>query len=248
MIDRSSAVPLYHQLYELLRDAIVTGVHGPGSRLPSERALTQLYGLSRLTVQHAAAQLERAGLIVRRHGAGSFVADKLPAVPVSASLQAAMRSAAEIGRATTGRLVELAEAVPEPDVRQALRLRPRERVQRSVHVRSREDGPVGVFTTCVPRDIASRIAAEDIEAHPMLLLLERHGVAPSWAEQTIGACAADRPTARLLGVRAGAPLVRLRRVVHDRNDRPVEHLVVLYRADKYEHRAVLRREANWRFD
>jgi len=49
-------------------------------------------------------------------------------------------------------------------------------------------------------------------------------------------------------VRTGTPLVRLRRVVYDRADRPVEHLVALYRSDKYEHRAVLRREANWRFD
>jgi GntR family transcriptional regulator len=245
MISRESAVPLYHQLYSVLRDEIVAGVQRPGSRLPSERAMTRTYGLSRLTVQRASAELERQGLIVRVQGSGAFVADPLPAMPVSASLQALIDSVAEIGKSTEGRVVELAEVVPERDVRAALRLEPRARIQRSVHVRSRADGPVGLFTTCEPQDIGRGIGARDIEAHPMLVLLERRGVHPAWATQGITAALADRRVASLLQVRTGAALVRLTRVVFDRHDRPVEHLVALYRADRYEHRTVLRRDTDW---
>lgn len=46
-----------------------------GSRLPSESVLAGEYGVSRTTVRHALGSLESAGLVVSRHGSGSYVTD-----------------------------------------------------------------------------------------------------------------------------------------------------------------------------
>ncbi|RJS16540.1 PLP-dependent aminotransferase family protein [Corallococcus sp. H22C18031201] len=66
--------PLHRQLYERLREAILTGGLPPRGRLPSTRALAERLGLSRNTVEQAFAQLDAEGLLERRVGSGSVVA------------------------------------------------------------------------------------------------------------------------------------------------------------------------------
>ena len=76
MIDKDSPIPLYVQLKEYMMDGIVSGVYPPGSQLPTEKELIQSLKLGRATVRAAIAELERDGVITKRHGIGSFVTDK----------------------------------------------------------------------------------------------------------------------------------------------------------------------------
>ncbi|MGE4334907.1 MAG: GntR family transcriptional regulator [Pigmentiphaga sp.] len=243
--DKNLAIPLYHQLYVALRDAILSGVYPPGTALPSERTLMARHKVSRMTVQRAISQLQSESYVSREHGRGSFVCATLPTRPNSASMKALLDNVMAIGEATEGRLLELADVIPEPRIRNALQLPERAKVQRSVHLRLRDDEPLGVITTCVREDIGRFISAHDIETKPMLVLLEQRGLHPAWASQVIGAMAATATVATHLGIPEGEPLVRVRRVVHDLKDVPIEYLDALYRADRYEHRTVLRQEVSW---
>lgn len=243
-MDKAGAVPLYHQLYSTLHEQIVTGVFAPGARLPSERELMRRFSVARVTVQRAIAALEHQGYVERQRGSGTYVREGPLGTPIDASMKAVMESVGAIGTATHGQIVELVNLVPPPDVKAAMNLKRGAKVQRSVHVRSRHDERLGLFTTYVPLDIGRRIKAEDIEAQPMLLLLQALGVHAAWASQAIGVELADAETARLLKIERGQPLVRLQRVVYDDDDRPVEFLVALYRGDRYEYKTVLRRDVH----
>mgnify|MGYP002085145346 CR=1 FL=1 len=77
-VDRRSAVPLYRQVYEAYREAIVERRLDPGQRLPSSRALALDLGISRLPVLTAFEQLLAEGYCESRTGAGTFVATSLP--------------------------------------------------------------------------------------------------------------------------------------------------------------------------
>lgn len=72
-MDEWSPVPLYRQLAELLRAAIVGGTYRPGDRLPSEPTLQQEHGLARDTVRAAVRVLRDEGLVVTLPGRGTFV-------------------------------------------------------------------------------------------------------------------------------------------------------------------------------
>ncbi len=76
-IDRSGA-PIYRQIYDSLRRAILDGVIRPGQRIPSTRALAVDLGVSRLPVLTAYEQLLHEGYLEGRVGAGTFVASALP--------------------------------------------------------------------------------------------------------------------------------------------------------------------------
>jgi len=73
-LDRNSAVPLYQQIVNWLRDNIRSGSLPVNTRLPASRALSEKLGVSRITVLNAYAALESEGLIVSRVNSGVFVA------------------------------------------------------------------------------------------------------------------------------------------------------------------------------
>jgi DNA-binding LacI/PurR family transcriptional regulator len=73
MAETQSRVPKYQQVYEALRRQILSGQLVPGSRLPSEAELETRFGASRITVGRALQDLQRAGLVARRVGSGTYV-------------------------------------------------------------------------------------------------------------------------------------------------------------------------------
>ena len=88
-LDRGAGVPLHRQLYEGLREAILTGRLRPGARLPSTRTLASDLGASRNTVLAAFGQLLAEGYLAGRVGAGTTVASTLPETLLRAHVEAA---------------------------------------------------------------------------------------------------------------------------------------------------------------
>lgn len=76
--DHDARRPLYKQIYETLRAAILSGRLPSGTRLPATRAFAHELGVSRITVVNAFEQLAAEGYLVGRHGDGTYVAPQLP--------------------------------------------------------------------------------------------------------------------------------------------------------------------------
>lgn len=74
-LERSSGIPITRQLLDQLRAQCATGALRPGDKLPSVRELARELAVNQNTVLHVYERLETEGLIERRHGAGTFVAD-----------------------------------------------------------------------------------------------------------------------------------------------------------------------------
>ncbi|HEX6053231.1 MAG TPA: PLP-dependent aminotransferase family protein [Gemmatimonadaceae bacterium] len=77
-IDRNAGVPIYRQVYDGIRRAILEGRLRPGQRIPSTRGLATDLGVSRLPVLSAYEQLLHEGYLVGRTGSGTFVSRDLP--------------------------------------------------------------------------------------------------------------------------------------------------------------------------
>ncbi|MFW5692903.1 MAG: GntR family transcriptional regulator, partial [Thermoguttaceae bacterium] len=72
----SLPTPKYRRVYEHLRERIDQGMYQAGQRVPSEAQLVRRFDVSRTTVIRALRDLESAGMLQRRRGAGSFVAER----------------------------------------------------------------------------------------------------------------------------------------------------------------------------
>ncbi len=75
MIEHESAVPLYQQIENDIKDKIIRGEYQAGQMLPSESKFCELYQVSRVTIRNAISDLVEQGILIRKHGKGTFVED-----------------------------------------------------------------------------------------------------------------------------------------------------------------------------
>jgi GntR family transcriptional regulator len=242
LLDERLPTPLYHQVYLVLRDKIISGAYGTEGLLPGEPALAQQFGVSRITIKRALDDLAADGFVKRRRGLGTHVVRRAAGKPVAGNMAGLMENLLVMGLETEVELLEFGYVLPPDDVRRMLGLDEGVRAQRAVRVRRQEDVPFSYLTTHVPEPIGRAYGRKDLASTPLLALLERSGVVAESAEQVLGARLADPTVAGHLGVEVGSPLLSLTRVVYDPARRPVEHIHALYRPDRYQYRMSLTRE------
>src|ERR1700743_2168118 len=122
VIDRSAAIPLYHQIFLQLRDEILSGQRGFGSPIATEKDLSQTYSVSRITARRALAELAQNHFVARKRRVGTTVIYRAPAKPMEANIEQAVDSLLELGRTTKVRVLMLREELASPSVAEAMHL------------------------------------------------------------------------------------------------------------------------------
>ena len=74
-LDRNSHIPYFAQVIDILRDRIDSGIWLAGTQIPGEPELCKMFDVSRTVIRQALAELDHDGLIVRKKGKGTFVAE-----------------------------------------------------------------------------------------------------------------------------------------------------------------------------
>ena len=226
VLDPATKVPLYQQIFVILRDKITSGDLSAGDPVMGEQEVCDTFAVSRITTRRALNELASSGLVERQRGCGTRVLGQGGPASLVASIDGLLENVGHIGRTTT---VEVLSSGPEPlgrEAAQALGLEKGDSALKAVRVRHLGEEPMSHLVTWVPKDIGARIAGQDMSQTPLLLLLEAAGVAVAAARQTITATLADATVARALNVPAGAPLIEVRRVVSDRDGRAVEYIKI----------------------
>lgn len=208
---RANHRPLYAQASEALKSLVQGGDYAPGARLPSEHVLSEQLGISRPTLREALHQLEEEGAIVRRHGVGTFVAERLPV------LEAGLEVLESIDQMATrcGLHVQMGEVVifermttaAEAKGMALAALEPATCIQRVILT---EGKPVAYLTDVLPqRFLRQDELGPDFHGSVLDLLLERGWPTLSHSRTELISEAADLNLARALHVRRGAALMRL---------------------------------------
>lgn len=242
-LDKTSHLPLYCQVEAELRRAIAAGTWGVDATIPPERVLVAEYGVSRITVRQALANLVAEGLLYRKHGTGTFVAPPRPGA-IAESLSELTGHLEELqlqGLAPEVRILTL-ESRPLPaEVATALARptgAPAWYLYRLVTV---ERQPLMLSTVWLPADLGFALDGAMVTREGMARLLTAHGHLPEMGVQRIGAVTVGPDEARLLGVRKGAAALRVSRIIVGAGDRPLVWFRTLYRADRYEYEVELKR-------
>lgn len=248
-IDESARVPLYQQIYDLLRARIMDGTLALNDRLPAEQDLTQALGVSRITVKRAMNELAVAGLVRRQRGIGTVVIYDVAAPTIKGSFETMIDGLTRMGIETEVQLLDCTVGTASPAIAQALELKEGESVQRIVRLRRLNGEPFSYLLTYIPYDVADGYDDALLASESLIKLLEQAGHAPVEAEQTITATAATPAVAANLGIAPGTPLLRIHRIMRDAKGRPVQDITAHYRADRFEYHMRLNRnnaaETDW---
>lgn len=223
--------PKGEQLQQILIDLVES--LEPGELLPSERVLAERFRVSRMTVRTEIDRLEQAWLVTRRHGQGTFVAErKLVQSDVLVSFSQDMRAR---GLIPGGRVLSIGVEPALESESKRLSLPPRAPIVRIVRVRTANGLPIAVERASLPSERFPGL--EDVEfgdGDSLYDLLERrYGARPQSAVQRVSAVLADRGDAALLRVPSTLPCFRIERVTRDANG-IFEFGRSLYRGDRYD--------------
>jgi GntR family transcriptional regulator len=240
---KENGIPLYYQIETILRQRILSRVLKEGMQFPNEEALQKEFGVSRITVRHALASLESEGIIARKRGKGTFISMKtrlLEADKLTGSMEKLLLMAVN----SSVKLLEVGMIDPPQIVKESLRIAEEKQVFRVRKIRILDGSPFSYVINYFPEEIGLKLSRAELEKKSSLSqILERSlGIYLDEAVQTIEATIAGTEEAELLSVRFGDPLLRVQRVVFDVKKKPIEHVSVLYRADRYSFTVRLKRK------
>lgn len=230
VLDRGSPVPLYHQLAEQLAAAVRTGVLLPGDGLENELAMMDRLDVSRATVRRAIQQLVTQGLLVRRRGRGTTVADRLVHRKVELTslyddlVGAGREPRTEVLQHRRGADTEGAAGLGLVDDDEALLYLER--------VRYADDEPIALLRNWLPPALAD-IDATALEGDGLYAVLRARGVRPQVAHQTISARPPSARERRLLGIGRGQPVLTMTRLALAADGTPIEYGSHCYPAAAY---------------
>ncbi len=218
-----AGVPLHRQLFLVLHEEIARGALAVGDPLPTEQELCEQFGVSRITVRRALADLVQQGYITRRQGVGSFVRRQISTgqhSPTRSYLEELRQTqfethaeVLEFGlRATPQKVADKLGQVDE--VLHIVRLR-RER---------RTGEPLLVTEAWLPAGLDGVITAEELLRTPLYRALAAAGVSVARIEHEITAEIAGPRQAQLLDTAIGAALLRVNQLVFSTGD-CVHHLL-----------------------
>ncbi len=231
---RSSHVPLYVQLADLLAQEIQSGRIPTGQLLPSEPELSQRYGVSRITVRQAMARLVHEKLVRRERGRGTFASGGKLEAHVQTTLEEEMRA---LGLPFRVRLLRYERVVPPPGVAATLQIPAEEKVYRLERLRLLRDRPFGIEIRYLPEMIGAKIPREQARKTPVQTMLYDVLQQPvTRIQYVVSSVAASRTEARLLKTRVGAPLLVREHTFFTPDDRPVLAGTVLFVGDLYRFR------------
>lgn len=229
---QASPVARYHVIELALATRIREGVYDAAG-LPGERALAEEFGAARVTIRSALQRLQAQGLVLRSERRGTLA--------VSGPLASRRRLAREHldgfldrGRPDRRKVLEFGHLRASPAVAQHLRIAEGEPVLRVLRLRSDERGPLTLTEVFVNRELAAAVSRSSLARKAFVQLMEEHGVRIGGADQSVSAETADYRVARLLGVQPGAAVLKLARVLHDPDGRPLQVLQGWYRADRFD--------------
>ncbi len=224
-LNRKGGTPLHHQLFLLMQSRIVSGQFSAGELFPTEEALRQEFNVSRATVRRALSTLEANGLVERHQGKATRV--RKPGLPDQEPMAELRTHVSDITLHTQVRLLQLCYAPAPLSVQKLFGCDAAQMFQHAIRLRVAKDAPMFYIMTYIPEDIARRFTEGEMASTPLQQLLEREGFRYETGRETISAVLADPTVASALEVEVGAPLLQVRRLHRDQEQRPITYIEML---------------------
>ena len=241
-LDRSTAIPLHHQITESLRAQIAAGRYRPGDLLPPETAIAAELGLSRATVRQGIATLVNEGLLKRRRGVGTSVARTDFEQPLD-RLYTFHSAATGTGHDLRTVVLAVGTTPAAAPIAEQLKLRPQvDEVLEIERLRLLDGAPFVLERCSLPAQRCAALRDGDLTRPIYDLLDELCAITVTTAHEKIRPVTLTAAEARRLQQHRGAPAFHVERV-GCAGEEPIEWRSSLICGDRYLYSVELQRGA-----
>ncbi|MEC7377092.1 MAG: GntR family transcriptional regulator [Pseudomonadota bacterium] len=229
-----SPLPLYVQIRDRLRRDILDGTYQVHERLPSENEMMGVFGVSRITIRQALRDLHNEGLVFSAQGKGTFVS-KPKAVQNVQRLEGFGEAMAAQGYEASARVLSIQQLKAPKAVVAALDLQPGEDTIEVKRVRYLNRAPVCIENSYFPMDIGRRMFGLDLSGDIFPMLENLFGIPLGGADISLDAILADDEAQQYLNLKSGEAILRVERLTHNRDGRPIDFEYLCYRGDSFKY-------------
>ena len=234
MIDKNSSVPLYVQVQNRLMKGIESGEYVPGAQVPSELEIASEYGISRMTARKALENLVNKGILYRRKGKGTYVADSMVSYGLSTMLSFSRTLRARGYDVVTHVLA--VDVIPASlEVINRLQLAVDSKVIVIRRLRMIEGIPAAIHTAFLEHALFAPILERDLSKQSLLDAVQSiSGMQVAYTKDIVQADLLAPEEARLLEVEAGRPALRVEGVAYTAETHPTRYSRAIYRGDMFK--------------
>jgi GntR family transcriptional regulator len=231
MLNHHSPIPLYYQIEELLREKIEAGVWKPGTTLPPERELCELFTVSRGPVRQALRNLETAGLAYAVQGKGVIVNEK-PLQPNPLVNASFFKEIERLGMKPASEIIRQEIKAPSPEICRILQMSHEENLLVIERLIKGDAVPLAVAVTHLPEKLFLGIAAADLTEMALYDLIgKKYKIVIDKVRESFEPVLPDEKTAGLLHLATLKPSLLVHRVSYSAL-KPVDYTTLLVNADR----------------
>jgi GntR family transcriptional regulator len=228
---RGNGLPAYKRIQGAILKRLEAGQLKPGDAVNSERELAKIHRVSLMTARHALAGLEREGLVLRRRGAGTFVAP--PKIHFN-KLMSYTEQMSGRSLAVSSKLLFLGMIDTEQEIAARLALPATSPLIKIERLRLGVGEPFAIETCYLSAEDFVGLMQAPLDRVSLFSILEHdYGLEIAHADEEIDATTADPHSARLLGIANGAPVLRIRQVIYSTKGKTALYVLGLYRSDRH---------------
>ncbi len=234
-------IPVYHQLYLLIKRKITDGAIVYGIKLPTEQQVALAFGVSRITAKRVLDLLASDALIERKRGRGSHVVFQASEAEVDVPLVGMLERLADMSKTTKVRVLQIEKCVPPRRIADNLNLEADEKVHYVERVRWNNRIPFAYYESWT-RGIIKGFTAREITRRQRFAIMEENGHHIVRIEQYLSAASVTANVAEHLELNPGDPVLTLIRRSFDESGDVVDLLHVQYHPGRFHYRMSLTRE------
>ena len=225
------AIPFYKQLKEKILEDIEMGNLKHGDKLPSERELAEMFAISRMTARHTLSILEREGVVERRVGAGTFIANNKIEMDFI-TFNSFTNIMINRGLVPNTQILSMKKIKAKPVLAHKLKLPVDEELVAIKRLRLVNEMPIAIEESFLPEKLVPNIDMIITDNSSLYQILEsEYGIVLVKAKTHMQVSISTESDSKLLKIRSESPCILQEAVAFDRNEREIEFSTSLTRSD-----------------
>ncbi len=236
--------PLYQQIKNLIKHYILSGILEESTLLPTEKELCEIYNVSRSTIRQAMDLLEEEGLVIRRRGKGTFVAEKKIRRQLN-KLYSFTQDMEELNLKPHSKVLIKTLDFPDEKIADFLNINQDTEVFKLVRIRYANTQPMLFEKTFLPAYLCSGIEEIDFRTNSLYnTLLNNYNLQMEYGRETYEAINLPEKIAGYLDCQKGDAAFKIRRKAYLKNNLPFEYTSSFARSDKCKFQTELKKDGN----
>lgn len=233
-IDKKSPIPAYYQLKKIILKKIENSEFCDEKPIPSERDLSDMFNISRMTVRQALNQLVNEGVLYREKGKGTFVSKGKIEERNIMSFSDIVRKK---GLVPSTRVLNFSKAIPEQYIKELLDLKDSEKVYNIKRLRLANDVPIGIEEAFIPERLCPNLERHDLTDSLHKLIKEEYLYTISFVDNIIEAAKPSKEEKELLNINNNIPVIKITGVCFIAQETRFIYEKSTYRSDEYKYGA-----------